>query len=306
MEIRQSARDKELTQKLKAKMREKLRPKMGKIDVDYQKLHDAFFKYQTKPEMTTHGDLYYEGKEFEVRYKSKRPGNYSEDLKAALNMPPGGPPPWLINMQRFGPPPSYPFMKIPGLNCPIPIGAQWGFHPGGWGKPPVDEFNRPLYGDVFGLVTPAQPVHVQSGDKSHWGDLLIAEYEMEEEEQEVDMEEDEEELEGDEEEENESEETVTTITEFEASKGMETPSGSASVPSGLYTPDEIQLKKDRKPVPQLDFSNEQRPLYTVLQQKEVNLTPKIDNLFLYCYFLESRQGYDGITACIRCIRIQCK
>lgn len=33
---------------------------MGKIDIDYQKLHDAFFKYQRKPKMTVHGDLYYE------------------------------------------------------------------------------------------------------------------------------------------------------------------------------------------------------------------------------------------------------
>jgi hypothetical protein len=31
-----------------------------------QVLHDAFFKYQTKPKLTSHGDLYYEGKEFEV------------------------------------------------------------------------------------------------------------------------------------------------------------------------------------------------------------------------------------------------
>lgn len=45
---------------LKQKMREKVRPKMGKIDIDYQKLHDAFFKHQRKPKMTTHGDLYYE------------------------------------------------------------------------------------------------------------------------------------------------------------------------------------------------------------------------------------------------------
>jgi splicing factor 3B subunit 2 len=55
-------------------------------------------------------------------------------------------------MQRYGPPPSYPKLKVPGLNAPIPEGAQWGFHPGGWGKPPVDEMNRPLYGDVFGLA----------------------------------------------------------------------------------------------------------------------------------------------------------
>ena len=29
-------------------------------------------------------------------------------------------------MQLYGPPPSYPGMKIPGLNAPIPSGAQWG------------------------------------------------------------------------------------------------------------------------------------------------------------------------------------
>ena len=55
-------------------------------------------------------------------------------------------------MQRYGPPPSYPGLKIPGLNCPIPEGAAWGYHPGGWGKPPVDEYGRPLYGDVFGVA----------------------------------------------------------------------------------------------------------------------------------------------------------
>lgn len=45
---------------MKTKMREKVRPKMGKIDIDYQKLHDAFFKWQIKPKLTIHGDLYYE------------------------------------------------------------------------------------------------------------------------------------------------------------------------------------------------------------------------------------------------------
>ena len=30
------------------------------------------------------------------------------------------PPPWLIAMQRYGPPPSYPNLKIAGLNGPIP------------------------------------------------------------------------------------------------------------------------------------------------------------------------------------------
>jgi len=60
------------------------------------------------------------------------------------------PPPWLIAMQRYGPPPSCPSLKIAGLNAPIPAACSLGYHAGGWGKPPVDECGRPLYGDVFG------------------------------------------------------------------------------------------------------------------------------------------------------------
>jgi splicing factor 3B subunit 2 len=44
MEMREALQDKEDSKTLKAKMRERVRPKMGKIDIDYQKLHDAFFK----------------------------------------------------------------------------------------------------------------------------------------------------------------------------------------------------------------------------------------------------------------------
>lgn len=28
--------------------------------------------------------------------------------------------------------------------------TQFGYEPGMWGKPPVDEYGRPIYGDVFG------------------------------------------------------------------------------------------------------------------------------------------------------------
>ena len=82
--------------------------------------------------------------------KSSRPGILSRDLRSALGMGENTPPPWLINMQRYGPPPSYPDLKVAGLNAPIPPGAQFGYQPGGWGKPPVDENGDPLYGDVFG------------------------------------------------------------------------------------------------------------------------------------------------------------
>ena len=60
MEMREALQQKENEQGLKAKMRQRVRPKLGKIDIDYQKLHDAFFRYQTKPKMSRHGDIYYE------------------------------------------------------------------------------------------------------------------------------------------------------------------------------------------------------------------------------------------------------
>ena len=53
--------------KLKSKQRSKMQPKMGKLGMDYQMMHEAFFKYQSKPHLTRIGDLYYEGKEFEAR-----------------------------------------------------------------------------------------------------------------------------------------------------------------------------------------------------------------------------------------------
>jgi splicing factor 3B subunit 2 len=122
---------------------------MGAIDVDYRTMHDAFFKYQTKPAcLTKFGDLYYEGKELEVNMNVKPGGPLSETLREALAMTSDNfPPPWLVNMQRYGPPPSYPNLKIPGLNAPLPSpDCQYGYHPGGWGKPPVDAYGRPLYG----------------------------------------------------------------------------------------------------------------------------------------------------------------
>jgi len=94
---------------------------------------------QTKPPLSRVGDLYWEGKEFEVRTEEKLPGHVSDALKKALGMPPGAPPPWIVQMQRFGPPPSYSRLRIPGVNAPIPPNGEWGYHPGGWGKPPVDE-----------------------------------------------------------------------------------------------------------------------------------------------------------------------
>merc|ERR1719278_2276080 len=48
MEMRAALQEKESEKGMKSKMREKVRPKLGKIDIDYQKLHDAFFKWQNR------------------------------------------------------------------------------------------------------------------------------------------------------------------------------------------------------------------------------------------------------------------
>lgn len=282
---REAVLEKEQDQKLRQKMRERVQPKMGKISIDYQRLHDAFFRYQTKPRMTKYGEIYYEGKEFETRLKEKKPGDLSEELKEALNIPPLAPPPWLISMQRYGPPPSYPNLKIPGLNSPIPEGAMWGFHPGGWGKPPVDEHGRPLYGDVFGVAPQQHPSYEQYGEpveKTLWGELEPDKDEDEEEEYE-----DEGDDEEDEEEPQEEEVEESTLADGLATPGgMETPSGMQSVPSGLETPDYIQLRKDkaaaRAAPPPVPDSNGPKQLYTVIPERQTKVQG----------FMGSQHGYD--------------
>ncbi|GBG79699.1 hypothetical protein CBR_g29963 [Chara braunii] len=239
--LRQAYIEKEDSKRLKQKQRERMQPKMGKMDIDYQVLHDAFFKYQTKPKLTTHGDLYHEGKEFEVKLKEMKPGQLSDELKAALGMGEGCPPPWLINMQRYGPPPSYPSLKIMGLNAPIPEGASFGYHPGGWGKPPVDEFGKPLYGDVFGTQEKEEvPFEEEQVDKAkHWGDLEEEEEESEEEEEDF------------------SDEDVLE-------DGIASVDTVATTLAGAETPDVIDLRKTQR-------KETEKPLYHVLEEKEDRL-----------------------------------
>uniref|UniRef100_A0A8B9GR95 PSP proline-rich domain-containing protein n=1 Tax=Astyanax mexicanus TaxID=7994 RepID=A0A8B9GR95_ASTMX len=256
-EMREALQEKEDAKTMKTKMREKVRPKMGKIDIDYQKLHDAFFKWQIKPKLTIHGDLYYEGKEFETRLKEKKPGDLSDELRIALGMPTGPnshkvPPPWLIAMQRYGPPPSYPNLKIPGLNAPIPENCSFGYHAGGWGKPPVDETGKPLYGDVFGTnaVDFQAKAEEEEVDRTPWGELEPSDEESSEEE-----------------EEEESDEDKPDETGFftPADSGMITPGGFSSVPAGMETPELIELRK--KKIEEAMDGNETPQLFTVLPER---------------------------------------
>lgn len=264
-EMRASLQERDDTRTLKAKMRERARPKLGKIDIDYQKLHDAFFKWQTKPRMTIHGDLYYEGKEFETRLKEKKPGELSDELRTALGMPVGPncqkvPPPWLIAMQRYGPPPSYPNLKIPGLNAPIPEGCAFGYHAGGWGKPPVDETGRPLYGDVFGVSrTSGADAMDEEIDRGMWGEP--------ESESSGDEDEDEDAEEGGEGGEGEGKDGDDDASGLvtPGAEGLITPSGITSIPAGLETPETIELRK--KKIESEMEGGDTPALYTVLQER---------------------------------------
>lgn len=52
-------------------------------------------------------------------------------------------------------------------------GASFGYHAGGWGKPPVDEQGKPLYGDVFGIQQQEAPVMEEDEqiENQPWGEL---------------------------------------------------------------------------------------------------------------------------------------
>jgi splicing factor 3B subunit 2 len=265
-EMRDAALEKQAEQTLKQKQRERVQGKTGKLDIDYAKLYDAFFKFQTKPELTRYGEIYYEGKEYETNLRHLRPGELSDELKEALNMPPGAPPPWLINQQRFGPPPSYPALKIPGLNAPPPPGAQWGFHPGGYGKPPVDDYNRPLYGgDVFGVAPPPPPQQLgEPVEKTLWGELQPPEEEDDDE-----GEEDE-----DEDEEEEDEDMQDAGTGIQTASGLETPGGiTSAVPTEFGAADgvasEFTLRKQRRGTETEEQAQAPRSAYQVLPEQNI-------------------------------------
>ena len=66
--VRSAVEDDDSDKKLKSHQRARVTPKLGRIDIDYQVLHDAFFRFQTKPKMSHHGELY-----FEERNTSMRP-----------------------------------------------------------------------------------------------------------------------------------------------------------------------------------------------------------------------------------------
>ena len=249
----------------KQKSRARVAPKMGAVDIDYRTLYDSFFKHQTKPgNLTAFGDLYYEGKELETRSNFKPGGPLSQTLREALGMMmESSPPPWLISMQRYGPPPSYPNLKIPGLNAPLPNDkCQYGYHVGGWGKPPVDTIGRPLYGgNPFdapggGVENAAHGALVTSDGKTvaktAWGALPSAD------------------IAGVDEEESEEEEEFSEEEEMEESEGSEEEAemgGAESVlPPRTEAPSAVDLRKQAGVETPLVHAGPKQ-LYTILEER---------------------------------------
>lgn len=107
---------------LKKLQRDRIQPKMGKLDIDYQKLHDAFYKHQTKPKLLAFGELYYEGREKSDQYREEvaqmRPGKISRTLRSAVGMPENesAEPPWTTLMRELGKPPAYENCVVPGVD----------------------------------------------------------------------------------------------------------------------------------------------------------------------------------------------
>jgi len=249
MEMRQTADDKESEKSLKNKMKDKIRPKVGMMDISYEKLYNAFFLEQTKPELTKFGDIYYQGKELEARRKEKRPGVLSDELRIALGMTIGPnadkiPPPWLISQQRYGPPLSYPNLKIPGLNKGLPQGCSFGFHIGGWGKPPIDDEGKPLYGDVFANAFNTAPVLIdidaEEDEDKYWGEIDSNEDDSENEEDENKENSD---VDGDDKEDQETEEEPLHIMKNPESNIQ---SGTSSLTLPTVTSTNMELRKKTK------------------------------------------------------------
>ena len=197
-----------------------------------------------------------------------KPGRMSPELRHALGIPENSPPPWLINMQRYGPPPAYPNLKIPGVNAPIPETVTYGF-----GRLFTDEKGFTVYADPHGLNKAVY--QRRQNRKDFWGSVKER---AEEDEEDFEEEEEEEEEMPHEEGIGRSQLGLDRGADFAEYGGFEEKQslddlkmGIQSMISGSQTP-EVDIKKNKAMIP-----SEPRPLYEVLQ--EVKSTIKSNEVY---------------------------
>lgn len=146
---------------LKKLQRDRVQPKMNKLDIDYQRLYDAFFKHQTKPRLLAFGELYSEGREKTDQHRQAvaelKPGRISKELRTAVGMSDNETevPPWITLMKEFGKPPSYKHYIIPGVDVEY---TNYGYKMGAGGT--SDNFS--MIGETWGQMEEGE----ESGSES--------------------------------------------------------------------------------------------------------------------------------------------
>lgn len=131
---------------LKQKQKLKLNPKVRSNEKAYREVEIDV----PCPVLRCYGDLYRENTYSEDVFEEVTPGKLSAELAAAIGVEDSKkPPPWLYAMQKYGLPPAYSNIKVPGVNAPIPKGCKFGYGEGCWGIPPVGSDSRPVYPEVY-------------------------------------------------------------------------------------------------------------------------------------------------------------
>lgn len=140
----------------------------------------------------------------------------------------------------------------------------------------MDDFNRPLYGDVFGVLQGAEIAGQEEIDRSLWGEIEPiegkspclaqgpADHTEDEEEEDEDEEEEDEEM--------PEEDERTPAGGLETPSGMATPSGmhsvTSTVPAGLETPAFAELRKKTRQDSEAPGPSQPRDLYQVIPERE--------------------------------------
>jgi splicing factor 3B subunit 2 len=252
--------DDDIHKSLKQRVRERMSPKLGRLDLDYQVLHDAFFKYQTKPKLTRYGEIYYENKDLEDKMKKFQPGRITSNLRTALGISKTAIPTFVINMQRFGIPPSYPNLHIPGVNEPLNDPTAR-ITPKLWEEPDEDDKQELIWN------------YANDENEGHWGVLKEGDDEIYSEEDDMGNDQDDLEI---------SDEEMPDVKEIFSKKENE--NGNEQKENKKY---EIKDKEENK---ENKENEKKKELFTEIKKKEVEIGENELNPLGYRYEIETNKN----------------